>query len=190
VTGKTQLNFLPFRRRAAFTALLCIAAPMTAHAQVLELGDDGAVLKVGGGWPTETSALAAPTRPYSGAVEAAAAAYDLSPHLLDAVARSESGYNAKAVSPAGAIGVMQLMPQTAKALGVDPRDPAQNIMGGARYLRAQLDRFDGNIDLALAAYNAGPGRVVQYRGVPPFRETQAYVATNLSRLATSAEHAR
>ena len=76
-------------------------------------------------------------------------------------------------------------PCVCEQLGVDPRDPAQNVMGGARYLREQLDRFDGSIDLALAAYNAGSGRVVQYRGVPPFRETQAYVRRNLERLAAA-----
>lgn len=120
---------------------------------------------------------------YRTAIAAAAARYDLSPAFLDAVARAESGYNPAAVSPAGAIGVMQLMPQTARALGVDPRDPEQNILGGAAYLRLLLDRFGGDIDKALAAYNAGPGSVERYAGVPPYRETRAYVAANLDRLA-------
>jgi soluble lytic murein transglycosylase-like protein len=78
---------------------------------------------------------------------------------------------------------MQLMPGTARALGVDPRNPIDNLNGGAAYLKAQLDRFDGRIDLALAAYNAGPGAVERHGGVPPYRETQAYVAANLQRLA-------
>jgi soluble lytic murein transglycosylase-like protein len=116
-------------------------------------------------------------------VRAAAARYGLAPELLDAVARQESGYRTGAVSAAGAVGVMQLMPATARALGVDSRDPVANLNGGAAYLRALLDRFGGRIDLALAAYNAGPGAVERHAGVPPYRETRAYVAANLQRLA-------
>jgi soluble lytic murein transglycosylase-like protein len=166
---------------------LCLLACQGANAQVLEIGDDGAARQIGQGWsaPVATSAktIAGPPPAFRAAIAAAAKHYDLSPDFLDAVARSESGYDPDIVSPAGAIGVMQLMPATARQLGVDPRDPTQNIMGGAAYLRAQLDRFDGAVDLALAAYNAGSGRVVQYGGVPPFRETRAYVAANLDRLA-------
>lgn len=180
-------------RKLAAACGLALAATGAAHAQVLQIEDNGAVRQVGGGWPQAVETAPAPRAeatnipaPYRDAVLAAAARYDLSPALIDAVARSESGYDAKAVSPAGAIGVMQLMPATARALGVDPTDPAQNIMGGAAHLRAQLDRFDGAVDLALAAYNAGGGRVVQYGGVPPFKETRAYVATNLDRLAKAA----
>lgn len=169
---------------------LALAHPATAPAQVLEIGDDGTARQIGPGWPVAAPAqtLAKPTASspppaFRAAIAAAAARYDLSPDLLDAVARSESGYDPDIVSPAGAIGVMQLMPATARSLGVDPRDPTQNILGGAAHLRAQLDRFDGAVDLALAAYNAGGGRVVRYGGVPPFAETRAYVATNLGRLA-------
>jgi len=109
--------------------------------------------------------------------------YNLSPDLLRAVAKVESSFSTNAVSPAGAMGIMQLMPNTARHLGVDdPFDPRQNIFGGARYLREQLDRFDGDIRLALAAYNAGWPTVQRHGGIPPFRETQAYVARVLDHL--------
>ena len=88
---------------------------------------------------------------------------------------AESGYNPTAMSPKGAFGLGQLMPETARALGVNPRDVSQNLDGAARYLLAQLSEF-ANIDLALAAYNAGPHRVVEHSGVPPFKETRAYIA--------------
>lgn len=105
---------------------------------------------------------------------AANARYGLPEGLLAAVAQRESGMRPDAVSPAGARGLMQLMPGTAAELGVDPMDPAQAVDGAARYLRRQLDDF-GSLDLALAAYNAGPGNVRRYGGVPPFAETRAYV---------------
>ncbi|MDH7602698.1 MAG: lytic transglycosylase domain-containing protein [Armatimonadota bacterium] len=113
---------------------------------------------------------------YDDLIARAAEKYDIDPALLKALIHAESGFNPQAVSPAGAKGLTQLMPATAAALGVvDPFDPAQSIEGGARYLRAQLDRFRGNEALALAAYNAGPGAVIKYHGIPPFRETQNYV---------------
>lgn len=122
-------------------------------------------------------------RPLVATVLAAAKKYDLSPLLLDAVARQESGYRVNAVSRVGALGVMQLMPATARMLGVrNPLDPHANIEGGARYLRSLLDRFDGNLSFALAAYNAGPRRVERARGVPRIAETQNYVTKILARL--------
>jgi hypothetical protein len=108
-------------------------------------------------------------------VNAAAAKYGIPPALFRALVKQESGGNQGAVSPAGAIGETQLMPGTARALGVNPYNRAQNLEGGAKYLRQQLDHFGGNVSKALAAYNAGPGAVERYHGVPPFPETQAYV---------------
>jgi soluble lytic murein transglycosylase-like protein len=188
----------PIRRKAAVLAMaLAVAAPGFARAQVLEIGDDGAVTTYdrptvftdGGAKP-----IAAPrvlpavfTRQPSAEVRAelaqAAAVHALPPALLNAVAWRESRYNSAAVSPAGAIGVMQLMPGTARQLGVDPYDLRQNIHGGAAYLTRMLGEFRGDLTLALAAYNAGPAAVRRYNGVPPYAETRAYVAGILGQLA-------
>ena len=112
-----------------------------------------------------------------------AARFDLSPSLLEALVWQESRWNENARSPVGAQGLAQLMPGTARYLGVDPRDPFANLEGGARYLREQLDRFDGDLEKALAAYNAGPGRVERAGGIPNIRETKQYVAAIMGRLA-------
>lgn len=113
--------------------------------------------------------------PYANLFEAAGARYGVSPALLAAVAKSESAYNPKAVSPVGAQGLMQLMPATARGLGVtNSFDPAQAVDGAAKMLAGLIDRF-GDTKLAVAAYNAGPGAVARYGGIPPYRETQTYV---------------
>lgn len=105
----------------------------------------------------------------------AAKKYNVDPRLVAAVAQTESGGNQEAVSSAGAIGVMQLMPDTAASLGVNPYDKQQNIEGGAKYLKQMLDTFNGDVSKAVAAYNAGPQAVKNYNGIPPYKETQNYV---------------
>lgn len=110
-------------------------------------------------------------------VNDASSRYRLDPDLVNSVIRAESGFQTRAVSPKGAKGLMQLMPGTASELGVkDAMDPESNLDGGARYLRRLIEQYDFDLVKALAAYNAGPHRVDQYRGVPPYRETRAYVA--------------
>ncbi|MEM7781015.1 MAG: lytic transglycosylase domain-containing protein [Pseudomonadota bacterium] len=136
----------------------------------------------------DTSEHAAAIPPeYSTKIHELAARFDLSPSLLEAVVWQESRWRSNAVSPAGARGLAQLMPGTARDLGVDPDDPMENLEGGARYLREQLDRFDGDIEKALAAYNAGPGRVIRADGIPNIRETKEYVAAIMGRLS---DHSR
>ncbi len=125
------------------------------------------------------------TTPYADLFNAAEARYDVNASLLAAVAHQESGYDAGAVSPAGAQGLMQLMPATAAGLGVtDAFDPRQSVDGAARLLHSLLDRF-GSPDLALAAYNAGPGAVLRYGGVPPYPETRNYVRSVLAQWGQS-----
>ncbi len=159
------------------TAEMSAAYPLTeVPAESLALVPDTAVANT-----TEHAAAIPPE--YVAHIHQLAARFDLSPALLEAVVWQESRWRADAVSPAGARGLAQLMPGTARDLGVDPDNPLANLEGGARYLREQLDRFDGDLELALAAYNAGPGRVERSGGVPQIRETRAYVAAIIGRLS-------
>jgi soluble lytic murein transglycosylase-like protein len=126
-----------------------------------------------------TAKAAAPAHPFdlAAAVKAASGTYQLDPDLVTSVIRAESGFNVRALSPKGAQGLMQLMPQTATQLGVhNAFDPQANVEAGTRYLRELLERYNFDLIKALAAYNAGPQRVEQYNGVPPYYETKAYVA--------------
>lgn len=184
------------------------AVPSLARADVMEIGPAGYSWVAGGPQPEVALPVAAdlgveagappPVEPHvasmtqvnptagpaqwQGRVAELAAKYDISPTLLEAVVWQESRWNTGAVSPVGARGLAQLMPGTARQMGVDPHDPNANLEGGARYLRLQLDAFGGDIERALAAYNAGPARVQRAGGIPAIRETQLYVASILSRL--------
>lgn len=155
---------MPADQVVAFEALIdpaaVVPAPAPAQPAQIAAGDD------------------APPKTPQQLLEEAAAKHNIPASFLKLVANAESGMNQKAVSPKGAIGIMQLMPDTAKALGANPHDPAQNVDAGTRYLRDLLIQYQGNDDQlrrALAAYNAGPGAVERYNGVPPYRETQNYV---------------
>ncbi|WP_319523104.1 lytic transglycosylase domain-containing protein [uncultured Desulfosarcina sp.] len=122
------------------------------------------------------SALPGENLPFHGIIMQAAGRYEVDPYLVRAIIFAESGFNPRAKSKKGARGLMQLMPSTAKALGIrDIYDPKENIDGGVRYFRLLLDRFDGDVQLALAAYNAGSRHVRNYEGVPPFKATRRYI---------------
>lgn len=134
-----------------------------------------------------SAATTAGATPFASEISAAAARNGVDPGLLTGLIHAESNFDPSATSPAGAQGLTQLMPGTAASLGVtNPLDPAQSIDGGARYLRQQLDRFGGDASKALAAYNAGPGAVERFGGVPPYAETQAYVRKVLAFAAGTA----
>jgi soluble lytic murein transglycosylase-like protein len=186
--------------RLAF--FLCLAGLLgaPAAAQVISIGPGGSVTTYAGpvmATPEGIRPIApiAPIAPGATATTAAgpvkalirdaATRHQLSEQLVEAVAWQESRLQQKAVSPKGARGVMQLMPRTAQALGVDAASLDGNIDGGAAYLAAMMQRFDGDIREALAAYDAGPDAVTRYGGVPPYRETQAYVDAILGRLAAA-----
>ncbi len=174
-----------------------------ARAEVIEIAPDGQVVVLQGhpghpGAPTPRARqrrLALAPRPGAASGETTRALLGhageetaLSPSLLAAVAWRESAFRQDARSRAGAVGVMQLMPGTARDLGVDPANAAQNVSGGARYLKSLLARYDGDIVRALEAYNAGPARADRWGGAPPtIKETRSYVAAILERLSQEAE---
>lgn len=155
--------------------------------RVLPAGDGSLTSTSGSATAAVTGGGSAAAAAYRPLFAAAGRTYGVSPRLLEAVAKQESGFDASAVSPAGARGLMQLMPTTARGLGVtDPMNPTQAVDGAARMLRGLLDRFGGRTDLALAAYNAGPGAVSRYGGVPPYAETRQYVQRILADLGNAA----
>ena len=187
----------------AFALLALSLAHAPAHADVLAIGDDGSVTVHSGpalytssdlkpqALPPETSGItrhaarnANPT--VRTAIADSAAHYSLSPALVSAVAWRESAFNAKAVSPKGAKGIMQLMPETARAYCAAPCSAAQNVEAGTAYLQMLMQRYDGDIVKALAAYDAGPRAVDRFGGLPPYRETQAYVDAILARMSAAA----
>lgn len=197
--------------RSAWMALAAGMAAMAApaRADVLEIGAEGArwiagpqaataegealpadIVQLSADYAVPAAAIAIPALhaaavpdAYEAKVRELARRFDLSPALIEALVWQESRWRADAVSPVGARGLAQLMPATARELGVDPGDPFANLEGGARYLRAQLDRFEGDLEKALAAYNAGPGRVERAGGIPDIRETKLYVAAIMGRLS-------
>ena len=173
---------------AALLSCVTTAGAQTVSPRFAYTRSDAGTVVISDQGLTPPSAPAALSRPRRGSefdaiIDDHARAQGLSPVLVRAVIEAESAFNPRAVSRVGAMGLMQLMPGTAKDLGVaDPFDPVQNIRGGTTYLRTLLDRFDGDVRLALAAYNAGPGAVERYDNVPPYRETRNYVAKISNRI--------
>ena len=156
---------------------------LTALARSVEKGTDGTTQSAASNDAVRSSG----TNPYDGLIRRAAHRHELDPALLTAVVRAESAFDPNARSSSGAMGLMQLMPETAKSLGVrNPYDPGQNIEGGAKLLRSLIDRYGGRLDFALAAYNAGAGTVDKYNGVPPYAETRGYVDSILNDYRVSA----
>ncbi len=155
-------------------------APLASNFQALvERQRTQDVAAGGAGWRDGSStkgAVAIPPSAIKDMIARASAATGVEQPLIEAVIKNESGFQPNATSPVGAEGLMQLMPGTAAGLGVgNAYDPEQNIFGGAKYLRGLLDEFHGNIPMAVAGYNAGPGAVQKYGGIPPYAETQNYV---------------
>ncbi|MBV8371182.1 MAG: lytic transglycosylase domain-containing protein [Candidatus Eremiobacteraeota bacterium] len=176
--GSAQPAAAPALGAPRFAAALAGALRPANPALGLQPGGDDAP---GSGQPPAMVAAPVPPAQIDALVEQNAAAWQVDPALIKAVIANESGFNANATSKVGAQGLMQLMPGTAASLGVrDAYDPAQNVAGGARYLRGLLDRFHGDKRLAIAAYNAGPGAVEKYGDVPPYAETRNYVQNVLA----------
>ncbi len=186
------------RIAAGFCAVFGVSFAGPSNAQVWDIGADGSVAVHAGPVATtaggKTPILSAPADKSPmvrasrsatvDAIRASAIQHNLSPELVEAVAWQESRLNQNAVSPKGAQGVMQLMPDTARQLGVNPHNLHGNIEGGTAYLAQMMQRFSSDLVLSLAAYNAGPGAVDRFGGIPPYRETNAFVGAVLDRLAT------
>lgn len=181
--------------KALIALILAAAATGPLGAQVIEIDSEGTAQTYAG--PTvftgdntvpieDLARVSKRSSTTSDAIASAALAHGLDPGLLKALAWQESRGRMSAVSSKGALGVMQLMPGTAAELNVNPANELDNIRGGALYLRRQLDRFGGSVPLALAAYNAGPGAVTRFGGIPPYRETQNYVTAILRQWQKSA----
>jgi soluble lytic murein transglycosylase-like protein len=177
--------------------IVCAAVSRPASSQVLEIAEDGAVTTISGptvysseGLHAITLQRQAPLRvtpaELAQAIAESSARHVVPMNVVEAVAWQESRFNQAAVSPKGAVGVMQLMPATASTLGVDASDLRANVDGGVAYLAQQMRRF-GDLRLALAAYNAGPEAVTRYGGIPPYAETRIYVRAILARLGATAE---
>ena len=180
----------PIVRLAVFSAAAAVAFPGAGFAAdaLYYKQENGAIVftNVGGaglrpvpGFSVRhrvTAANPLPSTSHDRFIESLATETGVSADLIKAVAMVESGFDEKARSPKGALGLMQLMPEIARRYGIsNPYDPHQNLRGGATHLSSLLDRYDGDLTLTLAAYNAGPGEVKRYRGVPPFRETRDYI---------------
>jgi soluble lytic murein transglycosylase-like protein len=198
------LSSIGMPRALAFLLVICCAS-FPAKADVIDISPNGTITVYKGptqfagtsATPLITAQLGAPAAPTNsspsfpmqmypvlvGYLNDAAARHNVDPGLVLAVAWQESRFRSDAISPKGAIGVMQLMPATAAQLGVNPYDPRENIEGGVAYLRGLLTQFNGDIKLSLAAYNAGPAAVQRHGGIPPFRETQSYVKSIAERVA-------
>ena len=199
---KRPVGSLPLKV-SAFVASVCVvflSSAVGAQADVMELGTNGFVWVAGAPRSAQSETVEVGTRAERGFTHVSESAgpeawraqvamlarkYDISPALLEAVVWQESRWHSEARSSKGAHGLAQLMPGTAREMGVDIANPLSNLEGGARYLKIQLDRFDGDIEKALAAYNAGPSRVLSAGGVPQIPETKAYVSAIMSRLAES-----
>jgi soluble lytic murein transglycosylase-like protein len=154
--------------------------PQTRFEKVLEEALDDPYERNGDGSISVPSGLSERMSMWEDKLRELCERYEVDPDLARAVMRMESGGNPNAISRAGAIGLMQLMPSTAKGLGVDPKDPERNLEGGIKYLSQLSDKYNGDYVKTLAAYNAGPSRVDSYGGVPPFPETQRYVKNVLA----------
>lgn len=165
-----------FRVLLATGLLAGLAAQARSEIEVSRRADGTIVVSNDGSSRPRMTRVRGPRETWDETIVEAATAHRLDPRLVRAVIQVESGFDPRAVSSKGAMGLMQLMPETARLLEVsDPFSPEENIKGGTAYLRRLLVRFDESLELALAAYNAGPSAVERYRGIPPFRETRSYV---------------